>query len=322
VSDTVSKRGMLEEFKDEFLEFWRKLPDKELFLGLLAAWVLLFHFLGHCSFNFTSTPSLFQWMLGAYSAPALDSEHGKLVPFVVLFLLWLKRNEFLALTKGLWWPGLIGLAISLGLHIIGYIAQQPRLSIVAFFTGIYSLLGLIWGWRFMKAGFLPFMLFLFCIPFGNMMDKITFPLRLVATKITYIVTHGILGLPIIQQGTQLSDGEGGYSYEVAAACSGIRSLIPLLALTTIYGALTFKTAGKRLLMVFMAVPLALGCNVLRLIAIIITHSAFGEKPAHLVHEWFGFVTYAIALVSVFLLGHFMERGQERPAATPTEVNAV
>ena len=38
---------LAEEFLVEFRAFWAWLPNKPLFLTLLGAWVLLFHFLGH-----------------------------------------------------------------------------------------------------------------------------------------------------------------------------------------------------------------------------------------------------------------------------------
>ena len=39
--------GILEEFRIDFMEGWHRLPNKGLFLVLLAAWLALFHFLGN-----------------------------------------------------------------------------------------------------------------------------------------------------------------------------------------------------------------------------------------------------------------------------------
>jgi exosortase/archaeosortase family protein len=124
-----------------------------------------------------------------------------------------------------------------------------------------------------------------------------------------------LGFGLIRQGTGLFDPSGRYSYEVAAACSGIRSLIPLIALTWIYGVIAFRTWPRRLLLVAAAVPLTVFCNVLRLGAIVIAGDTFGQDAGHFVHEWFGFVTYGIALVFVY--------GFERiwPERAPQVINA-
>lgn len=308
----------MDEFIVEFKEVWSKLPDKAFLFSMLAIWLTLFHFLGHRVFSFTGSPSLFSWMWGAYSAEALDSSHGKLIPLVVLFLLWLKRKQLLEKAGAVWWPGLIGVAFALLLHLFGFMIQQPRISIVALFTGIYALLGVVWGWRFLKLAFFPFTFFIFCIPFGNTLDQLTFPMRLVSTTITWLITNGLLGIPVIQEGTQLIDPDGGYSYEVAAACSGIRSFIPLVVLTLVYGVMTFNKFRNRAVMAFAVIPLTLVCNVLRLVGIVVAHKFIGADAAHFVHEWFGFVTYAIALITVLSLGRWLEEKDTAPTSVERE----
>ena len=54
--------GVLEDFRIQFLECWHRLPNKGLFLVLLAAWLALFHFLGNSTFGYVDTPSLLGWM--------------------------------------------------------------------------------------------------------------------------------------------------------------------------------------------------------------------------------------------------------------------
>ena len=306
MASAAKNQSLATEFCEQFALYWGRLPLKGFFFGLLAGWLALFQFLGHCSFNFSTSPSLFSWMWGAYNAPALDSSHGKLIPGLVLILVWLKREELLKNIRMPWWPGLFPLAVALVLHLLGYLGQQPRISIVGLFLGIWSLAGVIWGWRVMKTTLVPFGFFIFSIPFGNTLDQMTFPLRLLATKMSWLVAHGIFGLPIVQQGTQLINAELGYSYDIVAACSGIHSIIPLLAITSVYGLLNFRTPPKRFVIVASAIPLALICNSLRVIAIIVARHGFGEHAAHVVHEWFGFVTYAIALLAVFGIGKLLE----------------
>src|SRR5271170_728301 len=59
-------------FWSEFQDYWARVPDKGLFLTLLAGWCGLFQFVGISSFNFgTTEPSLFEWMHNAWNAPAM-----------------------------------------------------------------------------------------------------------------------------------------------------------------------------------------------------------------------------------------------------------
>ena len=85
---------------------------------------------------------------------------------MVLALFWWKRKQLLALPLQTWWPGLLLVAPGAGAASAGYMVQQPRISIVALFTGIYGLMGLAWGPQWLRESFFPFFLFAFCVPAG------------------------------------------------------------------------------------------------------------------------------------------------------------
>jgi len=152
----ITRDGIVEEFASEFRQRWRELPNKWFFLGLLAGWMLLFHVAGNSTLSYIKTVSLPGWMLEVYLNPnSQDDLHGVIVPFLVLGLFWWKRKELLAVRPRVWWPALLGIGLALLLHIAGYMVQQPRVSIVAMFTGIYCLIGLVWGPRWMARSFFP-----------------------------------------------------------------------------------------------------------------------------------------------------------------------
>src|SRR5437016_4070625 len=130
-------------FRSDFEAFWRGIPDKGLFFGLLAAWLALFHFLGNSTFGYTRTGSLFGWLKYSYTITP-DDQHGFLIPLVVLGLLWWKREQLLAVPKRQWWPAILLLGFALLLHVIGYMVQQTRVSVIAFFVGLYALMGITW----------------------------------------------------------------------------------------------------------------------------------------------------------------------------------
>ncbi len=187
--------GILEEFRIEFMDCWQRLPNKGLFLVLLVAWLALFHFLGNATLGYIPTPSLLSWMHMAYASSSdggSDDSHGKLIPFVVLGLLWWKRKQLLAQPLQIWWPGLLLVVLGLALHLLGYMVQQPRISIVALFTGIYGLMGLVWGRQLLRESFFPFFLFAFCVPLGWSAVSITFPLRLLVCRLVELFSSYIL----------------------------------------------------------------------------------------------------------------------------------
>jgi len=151
---------------------------------------------------------------------------------------------------------------------------------------------------------------IFCFPLGTLADKITIPLRTVVTQVSVGNAH-LLGVEAIRNGTQII-GANGFNFDVAPACSGIRSLTALTALTTIYGFLTFHAAWKRMLMVFVAVPLAIIGNVARITGVILTSEAFGERAGLQFHEGAGFVTFFVAIICVMALGHWLREDRALP----------
>jgi exosortase len=295
---------------EELLLFWRGLPNKWLFGVLGLAWVGLFHFLGNSTFGYLDTPSLFSWLGYAYRNEQEDAL-GPLIPYVVLALLVVKRKELMPIEKGIWWPALVLVVMGLMGHALGYLVQQARISMIAFFVGLYGLTGLVWGRAWLRSTFFPYLLFAFCFPLGTLADRITFPLRMLVSKIS-VWFADVLGIEVVRVGTQIM-GADGFNYDVAPACSGIRSLMALLALTTIFSFLTLVTTWKRALMIGMAVPLAVVGNVARVAGVIIVAQAFGQDAGTRFHDWAGFVTFLVALGCILALAKLL---REPPASGP------
>jgi exosortase len=321
--DNQTTIGILDQFQTDLVDGWRRLPNKGFFFLLLAAWLALFQFLGNSTFGFLDTSSLLNWIyiIGtATSGEAETDDHQMMIaPLIVLGLFWWKRKELLRQPMAIWPPGLVLVGLGLLLHIVGYRVQQPRISIVALFVGIYGLMGLAWGPKFLRASFFPFFLFIFCVPFGTLAEFITVPLRYVAMQIVEVIAHTVLHSHVIRQGTQLISPDGHYQYEVAAACGGLRSLIVTVMLAIVFGFVVFRSFWKRALLVALAPPLAIAGNVLRLLFIIIAAEWFGGQSAgKSVHDSaiFSLLPYVPAVLALFWLGDLLERKKTAPAEAP------
>ncbi|MGH7970567.1 MAG: exosortase/archaeosortase family protein, partial [Limisphaerales bacterium] len=248
-----SGNGVLEEFRLEFSTCWQRLPNKVFFIGSLLAWLCLFQFLGNSTLGYIPTPSLMLWMVNAFTAGSeswfeSDGAYGLLVPIVVLVLFWVKRHDLTKLKLRAWWPAMLLVVAGLFFHVLGYAVQQPRLSIVGMVVGIYGLMGMAWGWSWLRASFFPFFLLVFCVPVGSLSDLITFPLRLLVTKLVTVFSHFVLAIDVVRNGNVLMDPTGRYQYEVAAACSGIRSLFATGVLAVILAWVSLQRPWKRLVM--------------------------------------------------------------------------
>lgn len=305
----------------------RRIPYKSIFGVLAIGWVLLFHFFGNSTQGFVKTTSLFGWLAYCYDN-ASDDWHGYLIPLVVVGLLWWKRQELADAPKRPWWPAALIVLAGLALHATGFLVQQARISVVGFFFGLWGLVGVVWGAAILRATFFPFFLFVFCLPMTSMGELITFPLRLLATKITWFTSYWVLGIKVQQAGTSLFDPTGRYSYEVAAACSGIQSLSVIFALTSLYAFVFFKRNWKRAAIIAAGFPLAVISNVLRLLLIIIASEAISADAGHYVHEStvISLLPYVIGFAGVFLIGRWLKEDRDEdllkvaiPVAIPVGV---
>ena len=326
---TQPSSGILDEFRDDFLDCWRRLPNKAFFLMLLAAWLALFHFLGNSTLGYVRTSSLLYWMYNAYNSQSMDADdaHGNVVPFLVLGLFWWKRRQLLALKLRTWWPSLILVALGLGIHMLGFGVQQARISIVGLFIGLYGLTGLAWGPGWLRESFFPFCLFVFAVPLGSLGQAVTLPLRKLTAVIVTKIAHLGLAPDLVREGVQIYDGstringQPPYAYDIAPACSGIRSLVALLAFNLIYSVVSFRSVWKWAVMLAAAFPLAVLGNVTRLLITVAVTEGFGPNWGKRVETNAGFVTYAVAIGVALALGHWLRdqpAAARSPAARATE----
>jgi exosortase len=302
-------------------EEWALLPNKAFLFGLAAAWVLLFHFQGNSTMGYVRNSSLFGWMFDIYTSLSGEDQYGLLIPFVVLILFWWKRRDLVAGPLGFWWPAFLLVTGAVLLHMVGFMVQEPKLSLLAFLIGLYGLTGLAWGKHWLRASRFPFFLLVFCVPTGDLVNTLTLRLRLLVSWLVYVIAHLGLAPDLIRDGTQIFDRDHTFAFEVAAACSGIHSLVALLALTTIYGFAHFKSPWKRLIMIFSALPLAVLGNVARLCFTIFVAETFGEDAAKAVENKFGFITIVVAILCIFCISRWLEGPEDSPAwqTNPSEV---
>ena len=214
------------------------------------------------------------------------------------------------------WPGLLLLGAGALLHVVGYLVQQPRISVAGLFLGLYGITGLTWGSTWLRATYFPFLLFGFCMPLGSQAEIVTFPLRLLVTRLVELVCHYVLAIDVIRQGTALINPTEHYNYEVAAACSGIRSLLATMAIAVTIGFYSFGKWWKRLVVIGSAFPLAVVGNLFRMLTIVVAAELGGQEWGNTVHEGgplgvFSLLPYVPVFLGLFWLENWL---RERPAS--------
>ena len=179
------------------------------------------------------------------------------------------------------------------LHLFGYFVQQTRLSIVALLLFTWGVMVLAGGRRWGRAALFPLAFLLFAVPV-NFLDTAGFWLRLWVIDASYGLAH-LAGIDVMRSGTQLFASDGAFQYDVAAACSGVRSLMALLALSLLGGYLYLRAWWLRGLMLLLSLPFTYVGNVVRIAAVIFVAQWYGPKAGTWVHEKAGFLVFAIVL---------------------------
>lgn len=282
---------------------------------------LVFQFFGNANRGYIDTSSLFRWWGSQWFLKDSEAEHGPLIAGLSIWLFWRNLRRFRIPnfngSTAIGWA-LVAMLGGLALHSFGYVVQQARISIVACLIFVWGLLvfggGRRWGW----AAVFPLAFMLFSIPI-NVLDSVGFYLRLWVSESSTIIAH-FCGIEVLRNGTQLISPDGNYQYEVAAACSGVRSLVALMAISILEAYLALRLCSRRIVAFLLCLPLTYLGNVVRITAVIFAGEWFGQNAGLWVHDNLGLVVYLVVMIGVLLGVAAIRRWWPEPVASPVEAS--
>jgi exosortase len=193
----------------------------------------------------------------------------------------------------------------LALHALGFAAQQTRVSIVALLVFAWGVLRLAGGPRCGRAAVFPLGFLVFAIPLGAL-GATGFWLRLWVIDASAALAHAV-GIGVVQNGTQLVAPDGRYHYDVVAACSGVRSLTAMAALSLLAGYLNFRTWWRRALLLALCFPLVYAGNVARITSIVFAAQWGGQAWGERAHDVMGYGVFVIVLGGVLAAAGVLRR---------------
>ncbi|MCJ7508607.1 MAG: exosortase [candidate division Zixibacteria bacterium] len=244
----------------------------------------------------------FQVIIGLVSDWWTDSNysHGFLVPLITLFLIWKKRNQLKAIKKEKSHLGFIIFLAGLFIYVIGTAGAEyfsVRFSLVMV---IFGLLLYFFGKEFIKQIWFAIFFLLFMIPIPYVIYyALAFPMQMLSTKVSVFALH-LVGVPALREGNIIYL-PGDYALEVAEACSGLRSLVSLLALGALLAYLLQKSKTKQMILFLSTVPIAIVANFFRVFLTAVGAYAISIKLAEsFLHEVSGIFVFLIS--TLLLLG--------------------
>jgi exosortase len=224
--------------------------------------------------------------------------HGFLVPFVALYMVWFKKNEIALITPAPATTGLFVILLGMLIHIAGNVGAElflMRLSMVVTISGII-IYG--FGYKIFRSVLVPVAYLVIMIPIPAILwNKIAFPLQLFSASLSSEFIQ-LIGIPVFREGNILHLANT--SLEVVDACSGLRSLTSLLALTGAFAFLAPLSTFKKWILFFSAIPIAVAVNVIRLTITGAMAAWIGPETAHgFLHDMSGLIIFGAALILVY-----------------------
>jgi exosortase len=234
--------------------------------------------------------------------------HGPIVLLTGIWLLWTRLREArpLIATPPAWRGALLVLPL-LAAFVLARITQiielEGYLMYGVLLAVAYSLLG---ARALIKMGFpLLYLAFIFPPP-ETVIYAITMPMKIAISEGAVSLLR-LFDLPIGVTGVTIQIGQ--YQLLVAAACSGLNSIVSLSALTIfyIYVRHSSNMLHAVILMAFV-IPVAMAANFIRVLMLVLITYYLGESAAQgFMHELAGVTMFAVALLLIFALDSVLGR---------------
>lgn len=262
------------------------------FLTLIPLWIILFY------------PALSSLFLDWYRHS--DYSYGFIIPFISGYLVWIKREKIRDVTiePTIW--GFPLLCFGLILYTAGVAGSEPftqRISIVVTLLGMIHFLG---GGVLLRQMVFPVGYLFLMIPMPYVIFKsFAFYLRLLNARISTDFIQ-LFGIPVFHESYFLH--LPGITLEVADVCSGLLSLISLLAIGTVYAYRLMDRWYWRLILCLSIIPIVIISNSFRISAVAILVYYFGDIVLKsYFHIFHGTVNFLLSLILFWAVGNLLTR---------------
>lgn len=234
--------------------------------------------------------------------------HILFVPFILAWLVWQRLPELAKLSPTPWQPGLVLVAGSLLLWVLGAFAGFNLFRQAGVVAAMAACVPLLLGPRVSAGLLFPLAYMAFLVPFG---DELVPPLQTVTAMLTIGLVQ-LFGVPATINGVFI-DTPGGL-FEVAESCSGVKFLVAMVALGVLVSNVCFRQWRRRALFMSLCVAVPIVANGIRAFSTIFAAQYIGAERAggidHIIYGWIFF-----ALVIALILGaswRFFDRAIDDP----------
>lgn len=244
-------------------------------------------------------PTIF-WLIERWTMSVWHNGHGILVALLVIYLVWgeLQKRKNLPRSANPW--GFAILLPALAAHMLDTGMHTQLLSAAALFLALPGLALLFLGTERSKTIIFPLATLFLTLPIPLVFtESIHMTLRIIATKsVAWLLKS--FGIPVYSYGTVLQVENG--VLQVADACSGFSTLYAAITIAVLT-AYFCNSIRRRIVLLLIAAPLAVGVNIVRVLVLTLLVNWFGlDVLKTSAHEISGLMTFMIALPIIFMIG--------------------
>lgn len=236
-------------------------------------------------------------------------EHGVLVIPAAAYMVWTRRSKLTQVPRkpSVW--GVLLLLLGAFQVMLGIAAQWIWVGRMAFLVSVVGLIVAAYGLRMVRELAYPLCTLIFMVaPPTFIFERLTLSLQLVASQLGELFLE-TLGYSVLREGNILEMVSAKLS--IVEACSGLRSLLSIAFMCTLYNYFLVNGNGMRTLILVTAIPIAILGNSFRIVATGIA-SQYNKELVHgAAHDSFGYVAIVVAALGCVLLHIFMLTIQKR-----------
>jgi exosortase len=238
------------------------------------------------------------WMIGRWGGKESYYSHGFLIPIISIFIIWQRRDALSKIKTAGDMLGLWVVAACLSVHIVCAALRVYFLSGFTLIPLIYGLVLFFFGKEMARKLTFPILFLFAMVPLPlAVIGTLTVKLKLLATQLS-VFTLNHIGFRCIQDGSLIRMPAS--FIEVAAPCSGLRSIISLITLGLLFAYAVKASLLKKSVLFLSSIPIAIATNVMRITIVAMVNDLYGEKAAMgAFHDFTGYMVFVTAFLGLF-----------------------
>ncbi len=241
----------------------------------------------------------FRWLFQSWLSNPYYT-HGFLVPLVSAVLVWTKRDDLKRGQASA--AGVMVLSLGAFVYVLGSVWATRYVTALSLPVVLGALCVSLFGTKATRALLFPLCFLVFAIPLPCA-DDMAVALQSVSVRSATWLLDAV-GLTITAFGPEIHLRAA--TFTIGLPCSGMNTLIALLALVAVYAYLLKGSLSRRAVLLVSAFPIAILANVLRIACIILMADGWGPDLAlGLFHGIFSAAFFILAFLCVALVGRVL-----------------